>query len=147
MDKEPTRYEQRIGDYMETLGLSLPERKAVWGKLASHKLLLGRTVKDIFICNGMTTAAGNVWVYTSDIASQLRGENMQLDMDFMGHRDVRYVDLVAHESDLFSVGPNSSMTMNILYLGGHEASLTACGTNCLQLMTMFRKYYSRHLAP
>jgi hypothetical protein len=151
MIKEPTRYEQRIGDYMETLQLTLPERKAVWGRLGCHKLLLGRTIKDIFICNGASAEEQNalqtLWVFTSDAASEIRGADSQLDMDFISHRDIRYVNLGARESDLFSVGPKSSVTVNLRYAGGHTASLAARGSNCLQLMTMFRKYFSRRMSP
>ena len=151
MIKEPTRYEQRIGDYMETMQLSLKERKAIWGRLGCHKLLLGRTIKDIFLCNGMPAVGqdnmSSLWVFTSDAASELRDGISHIEIDFKSHRDVQYVKLVARESDLFSVGGNSSMTVHVAYVGGHTATLAAYGSNCLQLMTMFRKYFSRRMSP
>ena len=149
MIKEPTRFEQRIGDYMETMQLSLEERKTVWGKLACHKSLIGRTVKDVFLCNGApaNSQSQSLWVFTSDVASELRSGDSQLDIDFANHRDIQYVKLTARESDLFSVGENSSMTVCVSYTGGHASNLTARGKNCLQLMIMFKKYFSRHMSP
>jgi hypothetical protein len=151
MIKEPTRYEQRIGDYMERMQLSLEQRKAVWGKLACHKSLFGRTIKDVFLCNGApVNGQGNrqsFWVFTSDVASELRGEDSQLDIDFANHRDIQYVKLTARESDLFSVGENSSMAVHVSYAGGHASNLTAQGKNCLHLMILFKKYFSRHMSP
>jgi hypothetical protein len=151
MIKDPTRYEQRIGDYMETMQLSLEERKALWGRLGCHKLLLGRTIKDIFLCNA---AVGNgvgkpqsLWIFTSDAASELLGSDSQIEIDFASHKDVQYVKLTARESDLFSVGSNSSMRMDLVYAGGRASSLAARGNNCLRLMILFKKYFSRHMSP
>jgi len=151
MDKEPSRYEQRIGEYMERMQLSAEARKTVSARLAGHKSLFGRVVKDIFFCNGTPGDAPrkqqSLWVFTSDVASEMRDAASQVDIDFAKHSDVRYVKLTARESDLFSVSNSSLMTMQISYAGGHESTLTAHGQNCLQLMTMFRKYFSRHMAP
>jgi hypothetical protein len=151
MIKEPTEYEQRIGDYMEMLRLSLKERKDIWGRLGCHKLLLGRTVKDIFLSDNAPESPPDeiqsLWVFTSDAASELRDGKSKIEIDFRSHNDVRYVKLVARESDLFSVGPNSTMTMEVTYAGGQTARLIARGVNCLKLLTLFRKYFSRHVSP
>ena len=151
MSKEPTRYEQRIGDYLGMMELSSEARKAVWGKLACHKSLFGRTIKDIFLCNGTPDngrdGQQSLWVFTSDVASELRDGDSQIDIDFARHKDVQYVKLSARESDLFSVAGNSSMTMHLAYAGGHASALSAHGQNCLHLMAMFRKYFSCRMTP
>jgi hypothetical protein len=149
--EEPTRFDQRIGDYMETMRLSLEARKALWGKLACQKSLFGRTIRDIFLCNGapgsVETNTQSLWLFTSDVASELRDGVSYIEIDFSNHKDVQYVKLTARESDLFSVGSNSSMTMHVGYVGGRTSTLVAHGENCLQLMIMFKKYFSRHLSP
>ena len=149
--KEPSRYELRIGDYMRALHLSEAERQSIWGKIGSHKLLLGRTVKDVFLDNGTTPAGregnGDLWIFTSDAVSHHRADKSGAAFDFASYRDVRFVSLTAHELDMFSVSPHSAMTMRVEFVRGRVAELAAAGTNCLYLLTMFRKYFSRRMAP
>lgn len=150
-DREPSRYEMRIGDYMQSLGLNETQRQSIWGKIGSHKLLLGRTVKDVFLDNGLAPAGresdGDLWLFTSDSASHHHADKSGASFDFASYRDVRFVTLTAHESDMFSVSPHSAMTMRIEFAGRRAAELSATGTNCLYLLSMFRKYFSRRMAP
>lgn len=150
-DKEPTRYQLRIGDYMRALGLGESERQAVWAGIGSHKLLLGRTVKDVFLDNGTVPQGregrGDLWIFTSDALSRHRAVNGDAEIEFVSHRDVRFVSLTAHASDIFSVGPHSAMSLHVEFAGHRTAELAAAGTNCLYLLTMFRKYFSRRMAP
>ena len=150
-DKEPSRYELRIGDYMRALELGEGEKQAMWSRIGSHKLLLGRTVKDVFLDNGAVPQGregrGDLWIFTSDSVSRHRVVNGGAEFDFVSHRDVRHVSLVAHESDLFSVGPHSAMSLRVEFASGRPAELSASGVNCLYLLIMFRKYFSRRMAP
>ena len=150
-DKEPSRYELRIGDYMRALGLGEKERQAMWSRVGSHKLLLGRTVKDVFLDNGPVPEGregrGDLWLFTSDAVSRHRAVNGGAEFDFISHRDVRYVGLIAHGSDMFSVGPRSAMSLRVEFVGPRLAELSAAGVNCLYLLIMFRKYFSRRMAP
>jgi hypothetical protein len=150
-DKEPTRYELRIGDYMRAIELGEAERQAVWAGIGSHKLLLGRTVKDVFLDNGTMPAdregRGDLWIFTSDAVSRYRTVKGDAELEFISHRDVRHVSLIAHASDIFSVGPHSAMSLRVEFVGHRLAELSAAGVNCLYLLTMFRKYFSRRMAP
>jgi hypothetical protein len=150
-DKEPSRYELRIGDYMRAIELGEAEKQAVWAGVGSHKLLLGRTVKDVFLDNGTVPQGregrGDLWIFTSDALSRHRTVKGDVALEFISHRDVRFVSLTTHDSDIFSVGPHSAMSLSVEFVGRRLAELSATGTNCLYLMTMFRKYFSRRMAP
>ncbi len=151
-EKEPTRYDLRIGDYLTAIGLSEQERKSVWGRIGAHKLLLGRKVKDAFLDDAKSAAmegaeGRDLWIFTSDCLSRHHAIPGKVQFEFMGHRDIRFVNLEAHESDMLSVGPNSKITMSIEFAGGRKAVLFATGTNCLYLLITFRKYFSRRMAP
>jgi hypothetical protein len=150
-DQEPSRYELRISDYMQRLGLSETQRQSIWGKIGSHKLLLGRTVKDVFLDNGKMPAGhendGDLWLFTSETASRYHADESGAGFDFASYRDVRFISVTARESDMFSVSPHSAMTMRVEFAQRRAVELCAAGTNCLYLLTMFRKYFSRRMAP
>src|SRR5579871_2270326 len=116
-EKEPSRYDLRIGDYLAALGLGEDERQSVWARIGSHKLLLGRTVKDVFLDNGKVPLAEgaegrDLWIFTSDSLCRHCGTG-RVQLEFMCHRDIRFVTLAVRESDMFSVGPNSEITMGV----------------------------------
>ena len=152
VEKEPSRYELRIGDYLAAIGIDESGRQSIWGRIGSHKLLLGRTVKDIFLDDAKTSggeraAMGDLWIFTSDSISRHHRAAGKSQFEFMAHRDVRFVELTAQDSDIFSVGAHSAITMSVEFTGGRTAVLSATGKNSLYLLIAFRKYFSRRMAP
>ena len=148
---QPSRFEMRIGDYMKALDLDDAGRHSLWARIGSHKLLLGRTVKDVFLDNGTAQRScgskGDLWIFTSDSVCRHRDMATDTEFEFIALRDVRSVSLIAHGSNMFSVSPHSQMSMRIAFDGQKAAILSADGTNCLYLLIMFRKYFSRRMAP
>jgi hypothetical protein len=151
MAEQTTKYTQRIKEYTEKLKLSSDAEKAIAARLTYHRSLLGQTIKDIFLCDGPAAggpvSARSLWVFTNNVASEIKEIDSQIDINFMNHRDVRYAELNARESDFFSVSANSAVTLQLTYAGGRNAKLMAKGLNCINLLMMFRKYFSQHLAP
>ena len=148
----PTRFEQRNEDYMRTMELSDRTKAVIRGKMAQHRSLLGQTIKDIFVSNKFGASGepefGSLWLFTSVVASEVQNFESASDVDFINHMGIEYARFTAINTDLITVDKDSEVELAIMHsFGRRQAALTACGYNCMKLIILFKKYFSRHLAP
>jgi hypothetical protein len=148
----PTRFEQRNEDYMRMMGLDEQTKVRVREKMAQHKSLLGQTIKDIFICNRLgdddRQELTNLWLFTSEAASEIESFQTGSGVDFINHMGIEYAKFAAKNCDLITANKNSDISLLIIHsYGRRQVILNAYGYNCMKLIILFKKYFSRHLAP
>jgi len=148
----PTRFEQRNEDYMRTLGLAEPTKARIREKISLHKSLLGQTIKDIFVCNRLGEDGEweltNLWLFTTNVASEVENFETGSGVDFINHMRIEYAKFTANHCDLITANKDSEVSLLLIHsFGRRQVILSAYGYNCMKLIILFKKYFSRHLAP
>jgi hypothetical protein len=146
-----TDYDQRIDDSMTRMQLPDRMRQAIRSVVAQYKIVNSEIVKDIFVCNELgeiqETDTPVVWLFTNNVANELRGLGSNRKISLLNHNDVACIDLEAKNFDWLAASSDSSLDLSVTYHFNRSYLLRARSSNCLTLMTVFRKYFARHLTP
>jgi hypothetical protein len=121
--------------------------------LQQYKLINDETIKDIFICDGQggnrNADTASIWLFTNSVSSELKGLGSDIKISLINHNSVTFAKIDAKNFDLLVVAnKDSAVELEILYsYGVGEFRLVARGYNCPNLLNVFRKYFSKYLAP
>jgi hypothetical protein len=151
MAGDADKYATRINEYMLKLGISDQTRRQLSERLVQYKSINGERVKDIFICNERATSPegepASIWFFTNNVASELRGLGPDIRISMMNHNSVLLAKMDASHFDLLVARKDSAIDLTVFYSFGQQYVLSARGYNCSSLLIIFRKYFSKTLAP
>ena len=152
MISDPGKYEKRIDEYMQKLGIKDETKKHIKKAIVQYKFVNGEAIKDIFICDGhgagKDTDPVSIWFFTDNVASELRGLGSDVTISLINYNGVNFAKIDARSFDWLVASTNSVVEMVLSC--GHgvgEFKLVAHGYNCSSLLYVFRKYFSKFLAP
>ncbi len=151
MNGDADKYAIRINEYMQKLEMPDQAQRQLSERLVQYKSINGERVKDIFVCNeqGAIAEAGatSIWFFTNNVASELRGLGANIKISLMNHNSVLLAKMDASHFDLLVARKDSAIDLTVFYSFGHQYVLSARGYNCSSLLIIFRKYFSKTLAP
>ena len=120
-------------------------------KMSQYKLLCAEPVSDIFVCNRRSgfgdLRTARVWLFTNNLACEMSGLASEMRISLTSHASVSRATLQIKNFDLLVASKESAVDLVISYDFGGEATLTARGYNCPDLLNVFRAYFAKHLAP
>lgn len=145
-------YDKRINEYMQKIEIEDERRRSIKRAILQYKLVNGEAVKDIFICDGhggsRDANTESIWLFTNNVSSELRGLGSDIKITLLNHSGVTFAKIDARNFDLLVANKDSMVELALSY--GHgvgEFRLVARGYNCPSLLNVFRKYFSKYLAP
>jgi hypothetical protein len=151
MAGDADRYATRINEYMQKLGMPDRAQRQLSERLVQYKSINGERVKDIFICNAQgaiaDSGATSTWFFTNNVASELLGLGPDIKISMMNHNSVLLAKMAASQFDLLVARKDSAIDLTVFYSFSQQYVLSARGYNCTSLLIIFRKYFSKTLAP
>jgi hypothetical protein len=150
MDGGRTDYDQRIDDSMTRMRLPDRVRQSIRTMVTQYNVVNGEVVKDIFICNErgeiQETDAPVVWLFTNNVATELKGLGLNSKISVLRHNDVACLELGAQNFNWLTASNDSGLDLTVTYSFNRSCLLQARSSNCLSLMSVYLKYFVRCLA-